>query len=129
MATNVDIYLERLTTHESRISAIEEHQRIMVRREVIQFVVAVFVIVGSMFGAGGVLGWQNAQLIAQIDKRIDQIEKRIDQNERNFNARIDALEKSTNARIEALEKSTNARFDDLIARFEDLKQVVLLQRR
>jgi hypothetical protein len=78
----------------------------MARREITQFVVGVLVIIGSIFDAGGFLGWQNAKLI-------DQIEKRIEQNERNFNARVDALD-----------KSTNARFDDLIARFEDLKQVV-----
>jgi hypothetical protein len=38
MATNIDIYVERLTAHENRISAIEEHQHIFARREIIQFV-------------------------------------------------------------------------------------------
>jgi hypothetical protein len=101
----------------------------MAKREITQFVIGVLDIIGSIFGAGGFLGWQNAKLIEQIDKRIDQIEKGIEQNERNFNARMDGLEKNTNVRIEALEKSTNARFDDLIARFEDLQKVVLSQRR
>lgn len=122
MATNIDIYVERLAAHENRIGAVEEHQRIAERRDVVQFVVAVIVIVCSIFGAGGFLGWQNAKLIEQIDKRIEQIEKRLEQNERNFDARIDVLEKNTNMRMVDLRQ-------DLTARFEDLKQVVLSQRK
>jgi len=115
MATNIDIYGERLAAHENRISAIEEHQRIVERRDVVQFVVAVIVIVDSIFGASGFLNWQNAKLIEQIDKRIEQVEK-------HTTARIDALEKNTNARMEDLRQ-------DLTARFEDLKQVVLSQKK
>jgi DNA anti-recombination protein RmuC len=129
MAANVDIYIDRFAAHEKRLETVENHQRAMAKRELVQFVVGVLAIVGSIFGAGGFLSWQNAKLIEQFDKRIEQIEKRIDQNERNFNARIDALEKSNNARIDAFEKSTNTRFDDLIARFDDLKQIVHSQKR
>ncbi len=122
MTASIDIYAERLTAHENRISAVEEQQRIYAKREIIQFVVGVLAIIGSIFGAGGFISWQNAKLI-------EQFEKRLEQNERHFNVRIETLEKNATARIEALEKSTNARFDDLTARFEDLKQVVLSQRR
>jgi hypothetical protein len=57
MATNVDIYLDRFEAHEKRISALEDHQRVIARREIIQFVAGVVVIVVSIFGAGGFLGW------------------------------------------------------------------------
>jgi predicted PurR-regulated permease PerM len=126
MAANVDIYLDRFEAHEKRISALEEHQRIMARRDAIQFVVALLVVIGSLFGASSFMSWQSAKLIEQIDKRIEQVEK-------STNTHIDALEKNTNARIDALEKNTNARMEDLrqdlTARFEDLKQVVLSQRK
>jgi len=111
MTANVDIYVDRFAAHEKRLDAVEAHQRTMAKREIVQFVVGVLVIISSIFGAGNFLSWQNAKLV-------EQLEKRIEQNERNFNARIDALE-----------KSTNARFDDLIARFDDLKQVVHSQKR
>ena len=87
-----------------RFDAVEAHQRTMAKRETVQFVIGVLVIIGSIFGAGGFLSWQNAKLV-------EQLEKPIEQNERNFNARIDALAKSTNAR------------------FDDLKQVVHSQKR
>ncbi len=126
MATNIDIYVERLAAHENRIGAVEENQRLFARREIIQFVAGVAVIVVSIFGAGGFLGWQtaqqNAQLIAQIEKRIDQLEKRIEQNERHSDARMEALERTMNARMEDLRR-------DLTVRFEDLKQVVLSQKK
>jgi hypothetical protein len=122
MATNIDIYVERLTGHENRISAVEEQQRIYAKREIVQFVVGVLAIIGSIFGAGSFLGWQNsqmnAQLITQIERRMDQLEKRIEQNERH-----------NDARMEDLRRDSTARFDDLKLRFEDLKQVVLAQKK
>jgi hypothetical protein len=99
-----DLQIQRILAPEARLSAVEQQQRSVSKRDAVQFISTPLVIAVTLFGVAGLVSWQNAKLI-------ESLEKRIEQSDQNLNARVEDLRR------------------DLTARFDDLKQIVLAQRK
>lgn len=76
-----NIYENRVATPERRVEELERQQnelRLFQRELVKRDYILVIATVLSILGAGGYLGYQNALLIGQIDRRIEGMEKRFE---------------------------------------------------
>ncbi len=80
-----------------------------------QFISFTVVMAGTLFGT---LAWISGSLRGEMHQTRDDLQKQIEMTR-------DQLQKQ----IEQSERNTNARFEDMKARFEDLRQVVLSQQK
>jgi len=80
-----------------------------------QFISFVFVMSATLFGT---LYWATGVL-----------ERRVDQMERIINTRFDDMNRNINERFDSTNKNVNQRFEDTNRRFEDLRQVVLSEKK
>lgn len=103
LKTQLADVLNRLSRQEAASEQLNKSIAAGTRMTIWQLISFVLVMAGTLFGT---MYWANGVM-----------EKRLDQFERNVNSRF-----------EQMEKNSKERTDELKARFEDLKQVVLSKR-
>ncbi|MGH9837252.1 MAG: hypothetical protein ACREEM_00535 [Blastocatellia bacterium] len=103
-AARVEELFGRLGHLEGKVEQVYRTASDATRQTIWQFVIFTVTMAGVLIGA---TMYQTESLRRESNARLEAIEKRIDQSEKNINARI----------------------DDMKLRFEDLKQVVLSERK
>ncbi|MFQ5859579.1 MAG: hypothetical protein ACE5LU_28615, partial [Anaerolineae bacterium] len=121
------------------VEALKRYRSALARRDAQQFIATLVTIVVALFGSAGLLGWQNARLVDQMGKRFNErftaVETRLDRMETQLDrmetrltqvaTRLDQMETRFDEQITALETRLDQVEQNLTARFEDLRQVVL----
>jgi hypothetical protein len=91
-----DIVPQRLDALERRVESLEAERRLEKRYDIIQLLVIIVTLIGSLYGAAYYLGEQNRRLVESLRNEMKTESSRLDK-----------------------------RFDDTNRRIDDLKQVVL----
>lgn len=123
--------LRRIEVLEQQVEKLRQYHRDERRRDAVQFVVSLITITVLLLGSAGLLSWQNMRLVDELgrrmddrftaqDQRMDQLGQRMEGMEKRLNQRMDERFAAQDQRMDQLEKN-------LLARFEDLRQVVLAQ--